>query len=126
MSFLFSLPLSSLFPPPPKSMAITKPNKLPGRQTGALKQMLKRCSSLGKKIGYDQQQGLPDDVPKGHFAVYVGENRSRYIIPISWLDHPEFQSLLQRSEEEFGFQHATGLRIPCEEVVFRSLTEMIG
>uniref|UniRef100_A0A5B7C459 Putative SAUR family protein n=1 Tax=Davidia involucrata TaxID=16924 RepID=A0A5B7C459_DAVIN len=100
-------------------MAIRKSNKLP--QTAALKQILKRCSSFGKN-----DNGLPGDVPKGHFAVYVGENRSRYIVPISWLGHPEFQSLLQRAEEEFGFNHDMGLTIPCEEVVFRSLTSMIG
>ena len=103
-------------------MAHKKSNKLP--QTAALKQIIKRCSSFGKKNGYDAE-GLPDDVPKGHFAVYVGENRSRYIIPISWLTHPEFQSLLQRAEDEFGFNHDMGLTIPCEEVVFRSLTSMI-
>ncbi|GMY12212.1 auxin-responsive protein SAUR50 [Fagus crenata] len=103
-------------------MAHKKSNKLP--QTAALKQIIKRCSSFGKKNGYDAE-GLPDDVPKGHFAVYVGENRSRYIIPISWLAHPEFQSLLQRAEDEFGFNHDMGLTIPCEEVVFRSLTSMI-
>ncbi|XP_015581825.1 auxin-responsive protein SAUR50 [Ricinus communis] len=104
-------------------MAMRKSNKLP--QTAALKQILRRCSSFGKKHGYDQESGLPDDVPKGHFAVYVGQNRSRYIVPISWLDHPEFQNLLQRAEEEFGFKHDMGLTIPCEEVVFRSLTAMI-
>ncbi|XP_039010496.1 auxin-responsive protein SAUR50-like [Hibiscus syriacus] len=97
-------------------MAIKKSNRLP--QKAAIKQILKRCSSFGKKQGYD-------DVPKGHFVVYVGENRSRYIVPISWLSHPEFQSLLQRAEEEFGFNHDMGLTIPCEEVIFRSLTAMI-
>ncbi|KAL0412422.1 UNVERIFIED_CONTAM: Auxin-responsive protein SAUR50 [Sesamum radiatum] len=101
-------------------MAIKKSNKLP--QAAALKQILKRCSSLGKK--YDED-GLPVDVPKGHFAVYVGENRSRYIVPISFLSHPEFQCLLRRAEEEFGFDHEMGLTIPCEEVVFRSLTSML-
>ncbi|XP_027354820.1 auxin-responsive protein SAUR50-like [Abrus precatorius] len=102
-------------------MAIRKSNKLP--QNAVLKQILKRCSSLGKKQqhGYDDD-GLPVDVPKGHFAVYVGENRSRYIVPISFLTHPEFQSLLRQAEEEFGFDHDMGLTIPCEEVVFRSLT----
>ncbi|KAJ6989613.1 hypothetical protein NC653_018173 [Populus alba x Populus x berolinensis] len=40
-------------------------------------------------------------------------------------DRPEFQSLLQRAEEEFGIKHGMGLTSPCEEVVFRSLTEMI-
>ncbi|KAK1262042.1 hypothetical protein QJS04_geneDACA001094 [Acorus gramineus] len=102
------------------SMALRKSNKL--NQTTMLKHILKRCSSLGKKQGY----GGGVDVPKGHFAVYVGENRSRYIVPISFLSHPEFQSLLRRAEEEFGFDHDMGLTIPCEEVVFRSLTSMLS
>ncbi|AES89290.1 putative small auxin-up RNA [Medicago truncatula] len=99
-------------------MAIIKKysNKLP--QNAVLKQILKRCSSLGK----NEQ---PMDVPKGHFPVYVGENRSRYIVPISFLTHPEFQSLLRQAEEEFGFDHDMGLTIPCQEVVFQSLTSMI-
>ncbi|KAL1215711.1 Auxin-responsive protein SAUR50 [Cardamine amara subsp. amara] len=103
---------------------IKKTSKL--TQTAMLKQILKRCSSLGKKNGggYDEDC-LPLDVPKGHFPVYVGENRSRYIVPISFLTHPEFQSLLQRAEEEFGFDHDMGLTIPCDEVVFQSLTSMI-
>ncbi|KAK9677773.1 hypothetical protein RND81_11G165900 [Saponaria officinalis] len=103
-------------------MAQRKSNKL--SQTALLKQILKRCSSLGKKHGYDED-GLPIDVPKGHFAVYVGVNRSRYIVPISFLSHPHFQCLLRRAEEEFGFGHDMGLTIPCEEVVFQSLTSMI-
>ncbi|GKV24071.1 hypothetical protein SLEP1_g33733 [Rubroshorea leprosula] len=104
-------------------MAIRKSSKLP--QTAVLKQILKRCSSLGKKHGFDDDDGLPLDVPKGHFPVYVGENRTRYIVPISFLTHPEFQCLLRQAEEEFGFDHDMGLTIPCEEVVFRSLTSML-
>lgn len=88
-----------------------------------LKHILKRCSSLGKKVDED---GLPLDVPKGHFAIYVGHNRTRYIVPISVLHHPDFQSLLRQAEEEFGFDHDMGLTIPCEEVDFRTqLTCMI-
>ncbi|OVA12842.1 Auxin-induced protein [Macleaya cordata] len=105
-------------------MALGKSNKFP--QTAVLKQILKRCSSLGKKQGYNDEEGLPVDVPKGHFAVYVGEKRSRFIVPISFLTHPEFQILLQRAEEEFGFDHDMGLTIPCEEVIFRSLTSMLS
>ncbi|KAF6160569.1 hypothetical protein GIB67_019509 [Kingdonia uniflora] len=103
-------------------MALTKSSRL--AQTALLKQILKRCSSLGRKQCYDQYGNLVD-VPKGHFAVYVGEKRSRFIVPISFLNHPEFQNLLQRAEEEFGFDHDMGLTLPCEEVVFRSLTSMI-
>ncbi|KAH7574959.1 hypothetical protein JRO89_XS02G0026500 [Xanthoceras sorbifolium] len=44
------------------------------------------------------------DVPKGHFAVYVGDNqRKRFVIPISYLNQPSFQDLLSQAEEEFGF-----------------------
>ncbi|XP_061375364.1 protein SMALL AUXIN UP-REGULATED RNA 12-like [Gastrolobium bilobum] len=99
-------------------MALTKSSKLP--QKALLKQILKRCSSLGKKQCYDDQ-GLRLDVPKGHFVVYVGENRSRYIVPISVLSRPEFQTLLHQAEEEFGFDHESGLTIPCHEDVFESL-----
>ncbi|KAJ0964170.1 hypothetical protein J5N97_029292 [Dioscorea zingiberensis] len=96
-----------------------KSPKLP--QATTLKQMLKRCSSLGRRSqggGDDHEDdvnGLPGDVPKGHFAVYVGEKRSRFIVPISLLSHPHFQSLLQSAEEEFGFGHDMGLTIPCHE-----------
>ena len=103
-------------------MAAKRSSKL--TQTAMLKQIIKRCSSLGKKQCYDEE-GLPLDVPKGHFPVYVGENRTRYIVPITFLSHPEFLILLQQAEEEFGFHHMGGLTIPCEEVVFLSLTSMI-
>ncbi|CAA3033642.1 auxin-responsive protein SAUR50-like [Olea europaea var. sylvestris] len=104
-------------------MAIRKSNKL--SQAALIKQIMKRCSSLTKKhAGYDEE-GLPVDVPKGHFVVYVGENRSRYIVPISFLNKPEFRILLQRAEEEFGFDHDMGLTIPCKEDDFQSLTSML-
>ncbi|XP_020266780.1 auxin-responsive protein SAUR50-like [Asparagus officinalis] len=101
-------------------MGIKKSNNKLSQAT-TLKQILRRCSSLGR-AGSE----FPVDVPKGHFPVYVGENRSRYIVPISFLQHPEFQILLRRAEEEFGFHHEMGITLPCEEVVFRSLTSMIS
>ncbi|KAK8945985.1 hypothetical protein KSP40_PGU001847 [Platanthera guangdongensis] len=101
-------------------MAVGKSNKLP--PAAALRQILRRCSSLGRK---ETDGEFPVDVPKGHFAVYVGEKRRRFIVPISLLTHPEFQSLLQLAEEEFGFDHYMGLTIPCEEVVFCSLTSTL-
>ncbi|KFK40177.1 hypothetical protein AALP_AA3G340300 [Arabis alpina] len=97
-------------------------------QAGSIKQILKRCSSLGKKKNmngcYYTDDGLPQDVPKGHFPVYVGPNRTRYIVPISWLDYSEFQTLLRLAEEEFGFDHDMGITLPCDEVFFRSLISM--
>nr|GMC82970.1 auxin-responsive protein SAUR21-like [Ipomoea batatas] len=60
------------------------------------------------------------EVPKGHFAVYVGENeKRRFVIPVSYLKDPSFQDLLSQAEKEFGFDHPTGgLTIPCMEDTF--------
>ncbi|EOA25331.1 hypothetical protein CARUB_v10018649mg [Capsella rubella] len=80
----------------------------------SLKQMLKRCSSLGKKSN--------EHVPKkGHFAVYVGHSRDRHVIPITFLNHPTFKMMLQKAEEEFGFRQERGLTIPCDQNIFLSL-----
>ncbi|MCD7467141.1 hypothetical protein HAX54_004415 [Datura stramonium] len=49
-----------------------------------------------------------NDVPKGHFAVYVGETYRRFVVPISYLNHPLFQDLLHWAEEEFGYNHPMG------------------
>nr|XP_009780508.1 PREDICTED: auxin-induced protein 15A-like [Nicotiana sylvestris] len=64
------------------------------------------------------------DVPKGHFVVYVGEReKKRYMVPITYLDHPSFQNLLRKAEEEFGFHHPMGgLTIPCNEDAFVYVT----
>ncbi|GMN55838.1 hypothetical protein TIFTF001_024947 [Ficus carica] len=60
------------------------------------------------------------DIPKGHFAVYVGENeKKRFVIPVSLLNHHSFQELLSQAEEEFGFDHPMGgLTFPCAEDAF--------
>ncbi|KAL8257946.1 hypothetical protein R6Q59_029987 [Mikania micrantha] len=100
-------------------MAFKKSSNSKLSQAALIKHIMKRCSSIGKKHQHY------DDVPKGHFVVYVGDSRSRYVIPISFLSRPEFQSLLHQAEEEFGFDHDMGLTIPCEEQVFESLTSLL-
>jgi SAUR family protein len=66
-------------------------------------------------------------VPKGHFAVYVGdkddEYMKRFVVPISYLKQPLFQALLSCAEEEFGFEHPLGnIVIPCSIHYFVTLT----
>ncbi|KAK7264210.1 hypothetical protein RJT34_31815 [Clitoria ternatea] len=67
------------------------------------------------------------NVPKGHVAVYVGElQKKRFVVPISYLNHPLFLDLLNRAEEEFGFNHPMGaLTIPCKEDAFINLTSQL-
>ncbi|RWW41247.1 hypothetical protein BHE74_00053278 [Ensete ventricosum] len=67
------------------------------------------------------------DVPKGHFAVYVGDMEKRFVVPVSYLQHPLFQSLLHKAAEEYGFEHPGGvLRVPCNEDAFASLTSRMS
>ena len=63
------------------------------------------------------------DIPKGHLAVYVGENeKKRFVIPVSFLSQPSFQDLLIQAEEEYGYDHPMGgLTIPCREDSFTDL-----
>ncbi|KAL8211169.1 hypothetical protein R6Q59_013877 [Mikania micrantha] len=92
------------------------------KQTQALdlKKIIKKFSNFRDDNGY------PSDVPRGHFVVYIGETRSRYVVPITWLHNKGFQSLLQQAEEEFGFNHEMGLTIPCREQDFLSLLSVMG
>ncbi|OIW08749.1 hypothetical protein TanjilG_03425 [Lupinus angustifolius] len=68
------------------------------------------------------------NVPKGHVAVYVGEfQKKRFVVPISYLNHPSFLKLLNHTEEEFGFNHSMGaLTILCKEDAFITLTSQLS
>ncbi|EYU35302.1 hypothetical protein MIMGU_mgv1a020374mg, partial [Erythranthe guttata] len=68
------------------------------------------------------------EVPKGHLVVYVGEgDKKRFVIPLSYLNHPSFQDLLFQTEEEFGFHHPMGgITIPCSEDLFVDLTSRLS
>ncbi|MFQ6630308.1 hypothetical protein Gotur_007983 [Gossypium turneri] len=66
-------------------------------------------------------------VPKGYFAVYVGEKQKRFVIPVSFLNQPLFQDLLGMSEQEFGYSHTTGgLTIPCNKDIFLDVTSRLN
>lgn len=64
-------------------------------------------------------------VRKGYLAVSVGEEQKRFIIRTEYLSHQAFQMLLREAEEEFGFQQAGVLRIPCEVALFESILKMV-
>jgi SAUR family protein len=68
------------------------------------------------------------DIPKGFFAIYVGEQeKKRFVVSVSLLSQPAFQELLHQAEEEFGYNHPMGgLTIPCGEDVFTDLATRLG
>ncbi|EFJ18409.1 hypothetical protein SELMODRAFT_38714, partial [Selaginella moellendorffii] len=65
------------------------------------------------------------DVPKGCLAVYVGEERQRYIIRAHLLNHPVFRPLLEESASEFGFKHSGGLKFACDTRQFEQMLLLV-
>lgn len=68
----------------------------------------------------------PEDVPEGYLAVYVGEERRRFVICTQWLNHRLFKALLDKSEQEYGFRHKGGLTLACEVVLFEHLVWLLS
>ncbi|KAK1434826.1 hypothetical protein QVD17_00580 [Tagetes erecta] len=62
----------------------------------------------------------------GSLAVYVGPERHRFIIPTRLVNLPVFSSLLNKAEEEFGFQTSGGLIIPCDVNFFQWLLNVLN
>lgn len=81
---------------------------------------------MGHRTGSRSKLNLPDDIPQGYLAVYVGTERKRFVINTEYLSHQLFKELLKKSEEEFGFDHQGGLTIACEPVVFEHLLWLLG
>ena len=84
----------------------------------------RRSSSNGS-----QAASTVTDMPKGYLAVYIGDESKmkRFVIPVSYLNQPSFQELLNQAEEEFGFDHPMGsLTIPCREAAFINLVSRLS
>ncbi|KQJ93290.1 auxin-induced protein X15 [Brachypodium distachyon] len=94
-----------------------------------LQQLLKKWKrlALAPKAGNGKHgSGGAADVPRGFFAVCVGEEMRRFVIPTEYLGHWAFEELLREAEEEFGFRHEGALRIPCDVEVFEGILRLVG
>lgn len=74
---------------------------------------IRACSSV------DENNGESFVVPKGCFSVYVGKEKRKFFLPISYLSHPVMRALLERSAEEFGVSQAGIITIPCDVISFQ-------
>ncbi|KAL7258852.1 hypothetical protein ACSBR1_004877 [Camellia fascicularis] len=63
--------------------------------------------------------------PTGHFAVYVGEERWRFVVPTGFLSHPLFKMLLEKAYDKFGFEQRDGLVVPCSVAAFREVVSAV-
>lgn len=90
-----------------------------GRLKTKAKAILRRKMDPGRgyiQVGQDPFLERPAHIPKGHMAVYVGQEDGdfqRIFVPIVYINHPLFGDLLKESEKEFGYDHPGGLTIPC-------------
>lgn len=56
-----------------------------------------------------KSSSVSNNVPRGYISVYVGEEqKKRYVVPISYLNESLFQKLLNKIEEEFGYDRRMG------------------
>ncbi|CAL5040993.1 unnamed protein product [Urochloa decumbens] len=90
-----------------------------------LQQLLKKWKKLATVTPSASGGGGRSSVPRGSFAVYVGEEMRRFVIPTEYLGHWAFAELLREAEEEFGFQHEGALRIPCDVEVFEGILRLV-
>lgn len=66
-----------------------------------------------------KNESVPEDVPKGHVAVYVGEKHKRYVIKISLLKHSLIQALLDQAHDSvYDVATEPKLCVACDEYVF--------
>ncbi|KAK1417039.1 hypothetical protein QVD17_26161 [Tagetes erecta] len=62
----------------------------------------------------------------GSLPVYVGaEHDRRFVIPVHYLNLPVFVSLLNKADEEFGFQTTGTFVLPCDAVFFTKLLNVL-
>ncbi|GMI99070.1 SMALL AUXIN UPREGULATED RNA 59 [Hibiscus trionum] len=80
-------------------------------------------------IGEDPIKEKPTEVPKGHLAVYVGQNNGdfhRVLVPVIYFNHPLFGELLRDAEKEYGFSHPGGITLPCRFSEFERVQTRIA
>ncbi|KAJ8564514.1 hypothetical protein K7X08_000974 [Anisodus acutangulus] len=95
-----------------------------------LKQVVKRWKNRSVLSYSSSDSDEPGSVhrgctPSGSLAVYVGHERRRFVIPTRFLYLPVFISLLDKAEEEFGFQPSGGLVLPCEVEFFMKILKLL-
>ncbi|XAR72755.1 hypothetical protein NMG60_11019498 [Bertholletia excelsa] len=72
------------------------------------------------------KKAVPSDVPAGHVAICVGSSGKRFVVRATYLNHPDFKSLLFQAEEEYGFTNQGPLNLPCEESIFQETLRVVS
>ncbi|QCD98073.1 auxin-responsive protein SAUR15 [Vigna unguiculata] len=104
-----------------------------GKKMVSFKKLAKKVKGVG---GFDpahhegllknyEEKCVTNSPPTGFFALYVGEERQRYVVPTRYLSHPLFKMLLEKAYNEFGFSQRNGLVVPCSVSTFEEVLNAI-
>ncbi|ESQ52245.1 hypothetical protein EUTSA_v10017557mg [Eutrema salsugineum] len=111
-----------------------------GKRIASFKNLAKKVKSINIREGgsestqsetlliseADGMAATAAKTPTGTFAVYVGEERVRRVVPTSYLNHPLFRMLLDKSHDEFHcFDQKVMLVVPCSISVFQDVVNAI-
>ncbi|XP_038720655.1 auxin-responsive protein SAUR50-like [Tripterygium wilfordii] len=109
-----------------------------GKQVVSLKKLAKKVKVIGGGQNQEPTQhecllrGFEDGMspsaattPTGFFALYVGEERERFVVPTSFLSHPLFKMLLEKAYSENGFNRRNKLVVPCSVSTFQEVVNAI-
>ncbi|KAF9598607.1 hypothetical protein IFM89_028276 [Coptis chinensis] len=105
-----------------------------GKKMKSVKKLAKKVKVIGssgrKPSNYecllsDKEDSPTSTTPTGFFAVYVGEERQRFVVPTSFLVHPLFKMLLEKAQNEFGYEQRDGLVVPCNVSTFQEVVSAV-
>ncbi|EXB54579.1 hypothetical protein L484_019148 [Morus notabilis] len=74
---------------------------------------------------FEEDGSQTTKTPTGFLAVYVGDERQRFVVPTNFLSHPLFKMLLEKAYNEFGFQQRNGLVVPCSVSTFQEVVSAV-
>ncbi|THG00493.1 auxin-responsive protein SAUR21-like [Camellia sinensis] len=84
-----------------------------------------KCDDHEEEGSSSPPQTASPGTPTGHFAVYAGEERRRFVVPTGFLSHPLFKMLLEKAYDEFGFEQRDGLVVPCSVAAFQEVVSAV-
>nr|GMD86796.1 Auxin-induced protein 15A [Ipomoea batatas] len=91
-----------------------------GKKIGSVKKLGRKCrvrSSSGNEEEYLLKSGGEEKTAAGSLAVYVGEERQRFVVPTSYLSHPLFKILLEKAMMSLGLRREVGWRCPAASLL---------
>ncbi|XP_050227662.1 auxin-induced protein X15 [Mercurialis annua] len=103
---------------------LAKKVKVIGKGNELYEASQQECLLRGNELEDQESEVI---TPTGFFAVYVGEVRERFVVPTSFLNHPLFKMLLEKSfNESIEFDQKNKLVVPCSVSTFQEVVNAVG